>query len=297
MYQALESKDEAGTGDPSDLAEYAPVLSSTQWHWDPYRGRLHERVNGSPDRVATAGDAWNDEDIEQNDNGQLQYTLDPANVQRIAPLASQGEMLNFAYNTRATDAEGKQLNWLALAPGDGREYFTTSYFASSTWKGRHSDAQTEVFLPPSVAPDTTAVITDPSVHRGLTSGGNVRFAPNKGGGGRLLFATDPKDTAPKRVTSRSSCRMRRGLWPTRCHDTGTAAGEVGGNPAEPPEHRGKAREPRASVPLGPLAFSRRAVGELSAVRRGLSSSFLVERRKSPASSPVARDGRQRFVRG
>ena len=194
MYQALESTEDKSSSDPRDLAEYARVVSSEQWHWDIYRGEHHELVNGNPSRVESKGDAWNGEDFSVTEPGP-EYTVDPANVRRIYPQAVQGELRDFACNARSQDAEGKRLDWLTLSPGDGHEYFGTTNFASLVWKGRSSQAPTQIFLPPQVDPATTAVITDTGVRNGVRPGSagsanEVRFVPGRGGG-QLLYWTDP----------------------------------------------------------------------------------------------------------
>jgi hypothetical protein len=62
MYQALDSRVK-GADWWSDPAASGPVLSGSQWQWDIYNGRHREPMNGNPDKVLTAGDAWNDEDL------------------------------------------------------------------------------------------------------------------------------------------------------------------------------------------------------------------------------------------
>lgn len=204
MYQGLNSDNATVTETAGALDDYAPVLSGTQWHWDLYRDHHHEYQNGNPKDLKTAGDAWNSEDysvIERDDAGALNPVVDPALVSQAHPEAVQGGLLNFEYNTTATDASGNTLDWLTLCPGDGTCYLGTTNFAFQAWQGRASDAPTETFLPHQFDPENTVVITDTGIYNAAdlpaapANRANevvLRAEPHSTAGGRqLLYWTDP----------------------------------------------------------------------------------------------------------
>ncbi|MFE9934332.1 cellulase family glycosylhydrolase [Streptomyces sp. NPDC005533] len=212
MYQGINSGQGVSLA-PDGLDYYAPVLSGTQWHWDIYRNHHNELKNGNPDKVQIAGDAWNGEDhsvIERNDAQVIKPMIDRNLIAQAYPQAVQGGLLNFQYNSHATDSPdtspktGTALNWLQLCPGGGQNcYFKTARFLFEAWKGRNSDAPTQTYLPSQFAPPTTTVITDSGIYKAAnlsatpaaTGKANevvLRGEPHTTNAGRqLLYWTDP----------------------------------------------------------------------------------------------------------
>ncbi|WP_137937635.1 cellulase family glycosylhydrolase [Chitinivorax sp. B] len=167
MYQGMEVTT-YGHAKDRFIDAYAPVLSGTQWQWDRYYGQHHEVMNGNPAKIQTAADAWNNEDysVMRYSNGQLAYNIDRANVERIYPRRSQGDIVQFHFNALVKDADGKTPEWAMLKLA-GKEWLHDHEFALLVWQGRKSDAPTEVFLPARFDPARTIAISDMVIRNGL----------------------------------------------------------------------------------------------------------------------------------
>lgn len=173
MHQGQESSDALKPGKDRFADAYSPPISGTQWHWDWYHDRHQEYMNGNPDKLITTLDAWNGEDYSPfsvlPDNS-IRYNIDGRNVERVYTRAAQGDIMAFHYNALVRDAYGTVLNWQTIRPVIGnREYFRNNRFALVTWRGRNTDAPTEIFLPREFSGDQTMVITDKRILNGLTS--------------------------------------------------------------------------------------------------------------------------------
>jgi hypothetical protein len=145
-----------------------PVLSSTMWHWDLYPDRHHELMNGNPDRVRTADDAWNDEDhsvVYTDATGAVVPRLDRRVLDRVYPSAVAGTTLAFAYEDLARSGyggSGTQKAWLTVPSSlpalsalvAGRQYGVL------VWRQPSGTAPTELHLPASFAPAGTVVVSD-----------------------------------------------------------------------------------------------------------------------------------------
>jgi hypothetical protein len=163
MYQALDSA-VAGANWWTSAARAAPVLSSTQWHWDIYSGRHHEPMNGNPAKVQTAGDAWNGEDFSvasSDDAGGVGVRVDARVLDRAYPAAVSGDTLAFTYEDRSRDGSAT-LTWnpipaampsLAKVTGDGQ-------YAVLAWRSTGGGAPTELALPASFPAAGTTVLSD-----------------------------------------------------------------------------------------------------------------------------------------
>jgi len=145
---------------------YTPFISSTQWHWDIYYNRHTEGMNFNKQKVLTEKDAWNNENFSViSTSADLQtYTLnmDPEVVQRGYPRYVQGRLMNFYYNDLSHDAWGKEkepLKWACIKI-DNEEHFKERNFMLLTWRGRQSNAPTEIFIPKQIIPDQLLLITD-----------------------------------------------------------------------------------------------------------------------------------------
>ena len=202
LYQALETSDSRKVSKDRFADTYSPPLSGTQWHWDIYYGQHGEMRGGTvPVKEGDGwnGDAWNGEglsavrSIAAGPRHALWYNFDATNIQRIAPRRVQGEVVSFHFSARVPDASGKPLDWLSLRPVVGNtEYLSASRWALLVWRGRTSDAPTELFIPEPFDPAKLAVITDAVVVDGLMP----REEPNQTrdevmavyvGGGKLAF--------------------------------------------------------------------------------------------------------------
>ncbi|MEU9733105.1 cellulase family glycosylhydrolase [Streptomyces sp. NPDC048002] len=203
MYQALDSRVK-GASWWSDPAASGPVLSGSQWQWDIYHGRHHELMNGNPDKVLTAGDAWNDEDLSAvrlDDSGTPVLRQDARLLDRLYPSATAGTTVAFTYEDRSRDGS-TTLTWNpvpASLPQVARLVGTGQY-GLLMWRSGDGSAPTELHLPASFPTGSTTVVSDlGTVHAppAYTSTTPVAVAPEPGGtGSRRLLLTDTDSGAP-----------------------------------------------------------------------------------------------------
>ncbi|WP_394821695.1 cellulase family glycosylhydrolase [Pendulispora albinea] len=188
MYQAMDSG-VAGAKWWDDAASGGTVLSSTQWHWDIYNGRHHELMNGNPDKVQTAGDAWNGEDFSvavSDASGNVSLRLDSRVLDRLYPTAVAGDILAFAYEDLARSGfggAGQQQAWLAAPKGmpNVAALIASRPFGVLIWREPAANtATTELHLPQSFAPASTVVVGDVARAIGLPSSGAVFVAEEPG---------------------------------------------------------------------------------------------------------------------
>jgi hypothetical protein len=173
VHQAMESSDALKLAKDRFADAYSPPVSGTQWHWDWYADRHHEYMNGNPNKLLTAHDAWNGENfsaISVLADGSVRYNIDSRSIERVSARAAQGDVMAFHYNALARDKNGTVLNWQAIRPViGGKEYFRNSRFALLTWRGRNSNAPTELFLPREFSGDQVMVVTDKRIYQSLNS--------------------------------------------------------------------------------------------------------------------------------
>ncbi|CCK25388.1 hypothetical protein BN159_1009 [Streptomyces davaonensis JCM 4913] len=197
MYQALDSRVK-GASWWADPAASGPVLSGSQWQWDIYHGRHHEPMNGNPDKVRTAGDAWNDEDLSAvrlDDSGNPVLRQDARLLDRVYPSATSGTTVAFTYEDRSRDGS-TTLTWNPVPstlPNVARLVGTGQY-ALLKWRSGSGSAPTELHLPASFPTGSTTVVSDlgtayaPSAYTSTTP---VAVTPEPGGtGSRRLLLTD-----------------------------------------------------------------------------------------------------------
>jgi hypothetical protein len=142
MYQALDSR-LPGAYWWSRPATSGAVLSGTQWQWDIYSDRHHELMNGNPDSVKTAGDAWNGEDFSVfRDTDQLR--LDPRLLNRVYPAAVDGRTLAFTYEDRS---DGLTWNPVPATLPAVRALVGDRRYAVLVWRSGAGGAPTEVRVP------------------------------------------------------------------------------------------------------------------------------------------------------
>ncbi|MFC5638455.1 cellulase family glycosylhydrolase [Streptomyces bullii] len=198
MYQALDSRLE-GAAWWSDPASSGPVLSGTQWQWDIYHGRHHELMNGNPDKVLTAGDAWNDEDLSAvrlDDSGNPALRQDARLLDRLYPSATAGTTLAFTYEDRSRDGS-TTLTWNPVPSSlpNLRKLVGSGQYGLLLWRSDGGDAPTELHLPASFPASSTTVVSDlGAVHAPppYTARTPIGVAAEPGGAGsRRLLLTAP----------------------------------------------------------------------------------------------------------
>jgi hypothetical protein len=163
MYQALDSR-LPGKDWWAGAKQSGPVLSATQWQWDLYSGRHHEVMNGNPDKVKTAADAWNDEDfslVATDDTGTAGLRADPRVLDRVYPSAVAGQTVAFTYEDRARDGN-TTLTWNKIPvnrPNVGKLVGSGQY-AVVAWRGGTGAMPTELHLPTTFTAANTTVVSD-----------------------------------------------------------------------------------------------------------------------------------------
>ncbi|MFH9085099.1 endoglycosylceramidase [Streptomyces sp. NPDC017673] len=203
MYQALDSRLK-GASWWTAPASSGPVLSGTQWQWDLYNGRHHEPMNGNPEKVLTAGDAWNDEDLSAvrlDDSGNAVLRQDARLLDRVYPSATAGSALAFTYEDRSRDGS-TTLTWNPVPSSlpNVAELVGSGQYGLLVWRSGGGTAPTELHLPASFPTVATTVVSDlGTVHAppAYTSATPVAVAPEPGGtGSRRLLLTDTDSGVP-----------------------------------------------------------------------------------------------------
>ncbi|QDQ80348.1 cellulase family glycosylhydrolase [Paraburkholderia megapolitana] len=180
MYQAAEASDAIG-GKTRYVDFYSAPISGTQWQWDHYYDHHHEYMNFNASKLITSADGWNGENYSVARDFSTGYTLDARVVERAYPRRTQGDLMNFYYNDMAQDASSQPLNWASIRPQQGGpEWFGNTQFVLVTWRGRRSDAPTEIALPRTWKPENLAVLTDKTLHNGdLTKNAPLNQLPDE----------------------------------------------------------------------------------------------------------------------
>jgi len=152
---------------------YSPFISSIQWVWN------------------------------SKDSGT--QPKNPHALDRIYPKRVQGEMMTFYYNdTVRSDFDNRELNYVGLKPSGikkGKTYFEKNRFGLMIWRGRKSDAPTEIYLPGHMKLDKTLLITDKKIIKGLGQlsmnlkniGDEVLLKKSENAGSRLFIYDDKED--------------------------------------------------------------------------------------------------------
>ncbi|MCW7482339.1 glycoside hydrolase family 5 protein [Leptospira kanakyensis] len=148
VYQAMEVSDGNQTSKSRFADFYNPIVSGTQWHWDYYYNNHAEYMNGNPSKLVTTKDAWNEEDFSVVGNYGTSFNLNNHVIERGYLRKSQGRLMSSHYNAVGSDTWNKVFSWAAIKPGNTEsKYFADKRFQLVIWKGRFSDAPTEVYLP------------------------------------------------------------------------------------------------------------------------------------------------------
>ncbi|EPG74538.1 hypothetical protein LEP1GSC058_2632 [Leptospira fainei serovar Hurstbridge str. BUT 6] len=165
VYQAMEISDGQQTTKTRYADFYNPVVSGTEWHWDYYYNNHHEYMNNNASKLITSKDAWNNEDFSVVGNYGTTFNVDNYTIQRAYPRRSQGEILSFYYNTVGFDSWNNVFEWGGIrAESAGPTYFSDRRFIIVIWKGRKSEAPTEIFLPPHFSAQDVILITDKRIY-------------------------------------------------------------------------------------------------------------------------------------
>ncbi|MEU6184233.1 endoglycosylceramidase [Streptomyces coeruleorubidus] len=198
MYQALDSRLK-GADWWSDPAASGPVLSGTQWQWDIYNGRHRELMNGNPDKVLTAGDAWNDEDLSAvrlDDSGKPVLRQDARLLDRLYPSATAGTTVGFTYEDRSRDGS-TTLTWNPVPDSlpNVKRLVGSGQYGLLLWRSDGGRAPTELHLPASFPTASTTVVSDLGTAHAppaYTSTTPIGVAQEPGGtGSRRLLLTAP----------------------------------------------------------------------------------------------------------
>ncbi len=162
--QALETSENTRQKDRyADF--YTPFVNGTQWHWNHYYEKGRELVNDNPNQVVTRFDAWNNENFSVVKEWSSQHMWGANITERSYPRRMQGDLMHFAYNAKVADKAGIPLNWHSIRVNlagqfENREYFRDRKFAMVVWRGRRSEAPTEIYVPRAFKPDNVTVITE-----------------------------------------------------------------------------------------------------------------------------------------
>lgn len=196
MYQGLDSRVK-GSGWWNAPAASGPVLSGSQWQWDIYNGRHHELMNDNPDKVITAGDAWNDEDLSAvrlDDSGAPALRQDARLLDRLYPSATSGATVAFTYEDRSRDGS-TTLTWNPVPASlpSTAQLVGAGQYGLLVWRSNGSAAPTELHLPASFPTSATTVVSDlGAVYAppAYTSATRIAAAAEPGGAGsrRLLLS-------------------------------------------------------------------------------------------------------------
>ncbi|MEV6955525.1 cellulase family glycosylhydrolase [Streptomyces sp. NPDC051183] len=226
QYQALDS----GLGGRAwwqNPAAAGPVVSATQWQWDIYSGRHHEAMNDNPNKIRTAGDAWNDEDLSAvrlDDAGTPVLRQDARLLDRLYPSAVAGHTLAFLYEDRSRDA-GTATTWSRMPadmPESARLVGAELPYGVLVWRGGGgSGAPTELHLPAGFDPASTTVVSDLGTVTGPGTTGAIAVAPEPGGtrARRIVLSGAAEglhfalvSAAPATAEQRAAVQRELGRW-------------------------------------------------------------------------------------
>lgn len=211
-YQAMESSDRVQSqklgGKNRFVDFYTPLVSGAQWQWDYYYDNHHEYQNGNTNNLKTTEDAWNGENFSVINNYGQGYNVKANLVERAYPRAVQGEVMHFAYEGLVPDENNSVMAYRSIRTSlpnhfINKEFFRNTKFSFLAWRGRHSDAPTEVYIPRHMNPNGLTIITEKGVFNNLpvsTTAANVRNEvlirkdPNKqAGAGHIVTVWDDVD--------------------------------------------------------------------------------------------------------
>jgi len=158
---------------------YSPLISGTEWVW----GLSHDIIEGYSSKY------------------------DQKMRERSYPRRVQGDIMTFYYDsTSMTTFEPQLLKWACLRL-KRKCYFDNEKFIWLVWRGRKSDAPTEVFLPRHFDLNKLLLITDQKIQYGIGNKTVPTGEPNEffikkdiENGGHRLFIYDDQDTREHKET-------------------------------------------------------------------------------------------------
>lgn len=170
-YQALESSDRQ-SGKDRYVDFYTPLISGAQWQWDMYYDNHYEFQNGNTSKLKTKDDAWNGENFSVIKNYGKGYNVKQELIERAYPRAVQGEVMHFAYEGLVPDEGTETMSYHSIRTSladqfQQREFFRNRKFAFLTWRGRTSDAPTEVYIPRHINPGSAVLMTEKGIFKNL----------------------------------------------------------------------------------------------------------------------------------
>ena len=207
-YQGMETSDR-NHGKDRFADFYTPLVSGAQWQWDYYYDNHYEYQNGNTSKLKTTEDAWNGENFSVINSYGQGYNVKANLVERSYPRAVQGEVMHFAHESLVPDENNSVMAYRSVRTTLSnhfidKEFFRNTKFSFLAWKGRNSDAPTEVYVPRHMSPNGMVVITEKGVFNNLpvsssvTNNSNevmVRKDPNKQvGAGHVVTVWDDVDS-------------------------------------------------------------------------------------------------------
>ncbi|TGL21251.1 glycosyl hydrolase family 5 [Leptospira bourretii] len=165
VYQAMEISDGNQSSKSRFVDFYNPIVSGTQWHWDYYYNNHAEYMNGNPNKLITTKDAWNEEDFSVVGNYGTSFNVNNHTIERGYLRKSQGRIISSHYNTVGYDTWNNVFSWATIKPGDSEpKYFVGKRFQFVVWKGRFSDAPTEIYLPSHFDPTKAILVSEKKIY-------------------------------------------------------------------------------------------------------------------------------------
>ena len=174
-YQAMElSLRDNPKGKIPDF--YSPIISGTQWAWE----------------IVGYNDVFGHGICKDEKNAkEFCYLV----LERAYPRSIQGDLMNFYYNDTARDSFAlEEMNWVGIQDLDSikerptEPKFSKNKFALLTWRGKHSDAPSEIFLPRHFNLSKTVVMVDDKIF--LSPESFTAIPDFVEGGSRLMVSSE-----------------------------------------------------------------------------------------------------------
>ena len=193
-YQGMESSDR-GHGKNRYVDFYTPLISGAQWQWDYYYDNHHEYQNGNTSKLKTTEDAWNGENFSVINNYGQGYNVKANLVERSYPRAVQGKVMHFAHEGLVPDENNSVMAYRSIRTALSnqfidKEFFRNTKFSFLAWKGRNSDAPTEVYVPRHMVANTLTIITEKGVFNNLPVSSSAANTSNE-----VIVVKDPNKQA------------------------------------------------------------------------------------------------------
>jgi hypothetical protein len=174
---------------------YTPLISGAQWQWDFYYDNHNEYQNGNTSKLKTTEDAWNGENFSVIKNYGEGYNVKANLVERSYPRAVQGEVMHFAHEGLVPDEASSVMSYRSIRASLANHFIDKEFFRNTklsflAWRGRNSNAPTEIYVPRHMDPESLLVITEKGVFNNL----GVSTAPANTAN-EILIVKDPNKQA------------------------------------------------------------------------------------------------------